>query len=138
LTASLYKANMANMLVMTPALRWRHTTGFTSLTSLSALKTAGSAFCVRTAVGTTLPVDLPSLASFLCCVPSLIAQATPKRPNGQGKARLLINFKDHEAAAAAAVAPMAYPFIHHFPGGQPPAQGSPYISVDTATVTELL
>jgi len=141
----------------------------------------------------------------LCCDPSLIAQATPKRPYGQGKARLLINFKDQGAAAAAAAAafrastnrtravldlkrtvmqnarvslaiqlqrvarevghqqatfragltdgmgwdfiafkepptaaPMAYPFIHHFPGVQPPAQGFPYISVDTATVTELL
>jgi hypothetical protein len=28
--------------------------------------------------------------------------STPKRPNGQGKARLLINFKDQGAAAAAA------------------------------------
>ena len=44
-----------------------------------------------------------------------------------------IAFKESPTAA-----PMAYPFIHHFPGGQPPAQGSPYISVDTATVTELL
>ena len=35
-------------------------------------------------------------------------------------------------------APMAYSFIHHFPAGEPPAQGSPFISVDTATVTELL
>ena len=35
-------------------------------------------------------------------------------------------------------APKAYPYIHHFPGGQPPAQGSPFNSVDTATVTELL
>jgi len=39
---------------------------------------------------------------------------------------------------SAPAAPKAYPYIHHFPGGQPPAQGSPFNSVDTATVTELL
>ena len=57
---------------------------------------------MRTAVVAALPVDLPSLASFLCYDPSLITQATPKRPNGQGKVCLLINFKDQGAAAAAA------------------------------------
>ena len=59
---------------------------------------------LRLAVGGTLPTDLPTLSTFLCCAPSLITQATPKHPNGQGKARLLINFKDQGAAAAAAAA----------------------------------
>jgi hypothetical protein len=45
-----------------------------------------SRFCVlRTAVGTALPVDLPSLASFLCCDPSLITQATPNVPTARAK-----------------------------------------------------
>jgi len=40
----------------------------------------------------------------LCCTSTLITQATPQRPNGQGKARLLVHFKDQAAAAAATAA----------------------------------
>ena len=106
------------------------------------------------------PTDLPTLSTFLCCAPSLITQATPQRPNSQGKMRLLVQFKDQAAATLreqatfqaedglgwdfivykeyVAAAPKAYPYIHHFPGGQPPAEGSPFNSVNTATVTALL
>jgi hypothetical protein len=44
--------------------------------------------------------QLPSLASFLCCTPSLTTQATPQRPNSQCKARLLVQSKDQAAFPA--------------------------------------
>lgn len=197
----MYKANMANMLAVTQRLAIQH---YNMLFYFDQPERAENARfrVLRIAVGTAFPPDLPSLSSFLCCAPSLITQATPQRPNGQGKARLIIQFKDPAAAATASTAfrastnrtravldikrtrlqnarvglaiqlqrvareagheqatfraedgvgwdfivykesptaaPMAYPYIHHFLAGEPPAQGSPYISVDTATVTELL
>ena len=61
------------------------------MTNLSALRIQK----LRLAANGTLP-------NPLCCAPSLITQATPQRPNSQGKARLLVQFKDQAAAAAAA------------------------------------
>ena len=59
---------------------------------------------LRLAVGGTFPTDVPTLSNLLCCAPSLITQATPQRPNSQGKARLLVQFKDQAAAAPTALA----------------------------------
>ena len=201
LTDPLFRANMANMLATTQRLTIER---YNTIYYYDQPERAENSKCrvLRLAVGGTLPTDLPTLSNLLCCAPSLITQATPQRPNSQGKARLLVQFKDQAAAAAAAAAfkastnrtravldlkrtflqnarvglaiqlqrvareagheqatfraedglgwdfivykesvaaaPKAYPYIHHFPGGQPPAQGSPFNSVDTATVTELL
>jgi len=199
LTDPLFRANMANMLATTQRLTIER---YNTIYYYDQPERAENSKCrvLRLAVGGTLPTDLPTLSNLLCCAPSLITQAAPQRPNSQGKARLLVQFKDQAAAAAAAAsfrastnrtravldlkrtflqnarvgiqlqrvareagheqatfraedglgwyfivykesvaaAPKAYPYIHHFPGGQPPAQGSPFNSVDTATVTELV
>ena len=201
LTDPLFRANMANMLATTQRLTIER---YNTIYYYDQPERAENSKCrvLRLAVGGTLPTDLPTLSNLLCCAPSLITQATPQRPNSQGKARLLVQFKDQAAATAAAAsfqaspnrtravldlkrtflqnarvglaiqlqrvareagheqatfraedglgwdfivykesvaaAPKAYPYIHHFPGGQPPAQGSPFNSVDTAIVTELL
>jgi len=83
-TDPLYEANMSNMLAMTQCLvieRYNRIYFFDQ-----PERVENSRFCVlRTAVGTALPVDLPSLASFLCCDPSLITQATPNVPTARAK-----------------------------------------------------
>ena len=101
LTDPLFRANMANMLATTQRLTIEK---YNTIYYYDQPERAENSKCrvLRLAVGGTLPTDLPTLSNLLCCAPSLITQATPQRPNSQGKARLLVQFKDQAAATAAA------------------------------------
>ena len=105
LTDPLFKVNMANFHA---PLRARRLTveRYNTIYYYDQPERAENSKCrvLRLAVGGTFPTDVPTLSNLLCCAPSLITQATPQRPNSQGKARLLVQFKDQAAAAPTALA----------------------------------
>ena len=203
LTDPLFLANQTNILALTHRLTVERYNNLSYSEQPERVENARFRVLRSATTGTgTLPTDTSALSQFLCCDPSIITHVTAMHPNGLGKARILIHFKEAAAAAAATAAfrgstnrtravldvkrtrmqsarvglaiqlqrvaredghpqatfraedragwdfivyresptatPMAYPFIHHFPAGEPPAQGSPFISVNKTTVTELL